>query len=395
MRRLFVLLIALMLLPLQATAQEATPATFPVFPDPSECQATPRTAAEIDAFAPLQQGTPSPETEARRLVLKGATVPASAEEITGITATARTFAACLSLNDGGKGLGLYTDNMIAELPITSDAIAYENPPLPDGKLVAVVNIITLRTFTDGRVGAIVLLDDPRAPAPVEPQFMVFVEQDGRWLIDDLPEYASPAEDEALTPAAEAAANRAAWGLIDPNPAACQIAPRDAADLTAMEGTLPPSGPNAVWPEPTPLPIWPESAPPDPETVAGIEATVAELAACAAADDPLRSASLYTDDLIASPYVSINTGPRRSGPESFAVYDLQDFGDGRIGAVIGGQSADFATPVFPLFVIFELVGDRWLISELPSPYIADDPVSGDFEFAGEVVGEAAPTPTLAP
>ena len=389
MRRLFALLVALMLLPLPATAQEATPTTFPVFPDPSECQATPRTAAEIDAFAPRQQGTPSPETDARRLVLKGSTVPASAEEIAGITATAREFAACLSLNDGGKGLGLYTDNMIAELPITSDAIAYENPPLPDGKLVAVVNIITPRTFTDGRVGAIVLLDDPRAPSPVEPQFMVFVEQDGRWLIDDLPEYAAPAEDEALIPATEAAANRAAWGLIDPDPADCQIAPRDAAELAAMEGE-PPIGPNAVRPERTPLPAWPESVPPDPDTVAGIEATVAELAACAAADEPLRSASLYTDDLIASPYFSVITGPRRSGPEAFAVYDILDFGDGRVGAVVGAQSADFATPVFPLFVIFELVGDRWLISELPSPYIADDPVSGGVEM----VAEAAPTSTLA-
>ena len=89
MRRLSTLLFALMLLPLQASAQESTPAAFPLVPDPSECQVTPRTVAEIDACAPFQRGTPSPATDARRLVLKGATEPASAEEIAGITATAR------------------------------------------------------------------------------------------------------------------------------------------------------------------------------------------------------------------------------------------------------------------------------------------------------------------
>jgi hypothetical protein len=71
----------------------------------------------------------------------------------------------------------------------------------------VVNIISPRTFTEGRVGAIGLLDDPRAPSPIEPEFMVFV--DDRWLIDDLPAFAPPNPDEALIPAAEASANRAA------------------------------------------------------------------------------------------------------------------------------------------------------------------------------------------
>ena len=137
-------------------------------------------------------------------MLKGATEPASAEEIAGITATARAFAACLSLNDGSIALGLYTDDLLAEYPISSDALTYLNPALPDGKLVAVVNILMPRTFTDGRVGAIILLDDPRAPSPVEPEFMVFVEQDGRWLIDDLPTNAQPNPDEALIPDAEAA-----------------------------------------------------------------------------------------------------------------------------------------------------------------------------------------------
>jgi hypothetical protein len=54
MRRLLALLVALTLLPFQAAAKEAIPAAFPVFPDPSECRTTPRTAAEIDAFAPFQ-----------------------------------------------------------------------------------------------------------------------------------------------------------------------------------------------------------------------------------------------------------------------------------------------------------------------------------------------------
>jgi len=64
-------------------------------------------------------------------------------------------------------------------------------------------------------------------------------------------------------------------------------------------------------------------------------------------------------------------------------------------VIGFQSDDFATPVFPLFVIFELVGDRWLISGMPSPYIEDDVVTGGIEAAVEAGVDAAPTPTLTP
>ena len=99
-----------------------------MLPDPSECQVTPRTVAEIDAFARFQRGTPSPARNARRLVLKGATEPASAEEIAGITATAREFAACLSRNDGDLMLGLYSDALLAGNPVTSDAVTSPYPP---------------------------------------------------------------------------------------------------------------------------------------------------------------------------------------------------------------------------------------------------------------------------
>lgn len=392
MRRLSTVVLTLLLLPLRVTAQEATPAAFPLTPDPSECQATPRTVAEVDALAANQPATPSAESDARRLVLKGATEPASTEQIAGITSTARELVACLSLGDWGRLFALYSAAMFGEHLVTSEDITESNPPLPDGERVALRGIISPRAFADGRVGAIVLLDDPRAPSPIEAEFMVFVKQDGQWLIDDVPAYAPPAPDEALIPAAEAAANRAAWGLVEPDPADCKVAPRDAAELAAMEGT-PPIGPNAVRPERTPPPVWPESEPAGAETVAEIEATVNELAACAAAGEYLRVASLFTDDLIASPFFSISTTSDGGDPSAIAVYAVMDYGDGRIGAVIGFQSADLATPVFPLFVVFERVDDRWLISGMPSTFIDDSPYQDGIAIEATVV--VMPTPTLAP
>jgi len=49
-----------------------------------------------------------------------------------------------------------------------------------------LGVYYVRPFSDGRVGAVLVVDDPAAPSPAEPIFAVFVHDGTRWILDATP-----------------------------------------------------------------------------------------------------------------------------------------------------------------------------------------------------------------
>lgn len=172
--------------------------------------------------------------------------------------------------------------------------------------------------------------------------------------------AAPATAQESTPAT---------GLpVTPDPAECVAAPRPIADFAALVGT----------PAPAPLENGgrERGEPTDPETTAGITATVRELVACFNAGDWQRTAALYTDAGFAADFAGMTREDLRGIEASptpidamgrvalIAVRDIERLPDGRIGAVVvvGAEG----TPDIYALLYFSQDGERWLID-----YVVDD------------------------
>ncbi len=176
-----------------ALAQDATPATgaFPVIPDPAGCQveeflaitaaATPGAAAPVGTAVEVPLG-----------------VAADAEMVAGVTATAGEILACFNAGDFLRAFSLFSDNAVRrfievdpiseeELRSSSEAIPEAAPTEQQSTLLALTDVMELE---DGRVGAFLATTDPFVgPDTV---YIVFVQQDGRWLVDDIIEFLEPA-----------------------------------------------------------------------------------------------------------------------------------------------------------------------------------------------------------
>ncbi|MDQ3695772.1 MAG: CopD family protein [Chloroflexota bacterium] len=116
----------------------------------------------------------------------------------GLTNTVRELVACSNAGDSLRRLALYSDNRIRlsypNGPTPALARMAEAPlPVPELERVALLNLDEARMMADGRASARVTIDNPLlhshslATPGVNPQEdqarLIFVEQDGRWLID--------------------------------------------------------------------------------------------------------------------------------------------------------------------------------------------------------------------
>lgn len=185
---LVVALVAMLANAIAAGAQEATPAAgigaLPVTPDPAECVVEPRTLEEIRelAGAPPDPETASPTTP--QATLRGE--PADAETIAGIVATVRQFVACVNAGDELRGYALYTDDFVRTSVLPDPSLEQPAAAEPPDERVTLLDVAYVREFPDGRVGAVVVIDDPLAPSPAEPYFFVFIRAGDRWLFDEWP-----------------------------------------------------------------------------------------------------------------------------------------------------------------------------------------------------------------
>ncbi len=181
-----------------ALAQDATPATgaFPVIPDPARCQVEARQVVEFLAItAAATPGAAAPVGTAVEVPLG---VAADAEMVAGVTATAGEILACFNAGDFLRAFSLFSDNAVRrfievdpiseeELRSSSEAIPEAAPTEQQSTLLALTDVMELE---DGRVGAFLATTDPFVgPDTV---YIVFVQQDGRWLVDDIIEFLEPA-----------------------------------------------------------------------------------------------------------------------------------------------------------------------------------------------------------
>jgi hypothetical protein len=154
----------------------------------------------------------------------------------------------------------------------------------------------------------------------------------------------------------------------PPPELCQATPPNFEELRAILAD-PLASPSAVWTPGT----MPEGRPADPETIAGITATLRELVACFNADEVLRAYGLYTDDylqrifstqdpLTQGVYDALAT-PDPVDPDErsaiLAIEDVRVFDDGTVGANVTIRYALIPVPK-RFFFTFVRDGERWLI-----------------------------------
>lgn len=183
-----------------ALAQEATPAARLGAPDPSECTVEPRPMAFFEQFI----GTPTAEQEAAMAAMAEATPdtgfqmpegePADDATIAAVLETAWQLGACINAGDfWGRYAAVFTEDYFQReferfgpLPEEElDFMAATPEPLPADSRAALLAVVDVRVLPDGRVAGLFDVQDPFAEPPGPSRFYwEFVEEDGRWLIDE-------------------------------------------------------------------------------------------------------------------------------------------------------------------------------------------------------------------
>lgn len=173
-------------------AQEATPVAELVTPDPALCQVAPRPPESLAAFVGTPPAGPStPVGAAPTPFVPPAGAAADATTVAGVTATAQELFACYNANDLARVVALFTDDYLrrsfAVEGVTAEALRLFAAP-PEARPAAereAISVRDVRLLPDGRVGALLVGRNPAATPPDFTDFTVFVERDGRYLIDDV------------------------------------------------------------------------------------------------------------------------------------------------------------------------------------------------------------------
>jgi hypothetical protein len=109
--------------------------------------------------------------------------------------------ACFNAGDFARAMAHASDSAVLQLfgpepglP-RSDAeafLGFPPEPFPAGEQARIIAITDVSMMLDGRIGAIVVSDDPvTEPAGIETEFLVLVDEDGRWVVDEYLEFTVP------------------------------------------------------------------------------------------------------------------------------------------------------------------------------------------------------------
>jgi hypothetical protein len=180
-------------------AQDATPIALPVTPDPAACLVEPRTIDDlygllgtpVPVSAQEEPSESSPASDPTEVSLP-AGEPADSAAVTAITATIVEAYACFNAGDYLRAFALYSDGALLRFteqgPFTEDIAAFflaTPETFPEEFRSSVLAVREARVLSDGRVGALVDTDDPTSPPEgTDVDFVIFVEQGGRYLIDE-------------------------------------------------------------------------------------------------------------------------------------------------------------------------------------------------------------------
>ena len=194
-------------------AQDATPAAeypYPYTPDPADC--TVEELRPIDAFVEIV-GRTTPVVEDVSVAMVPLGPPADEATVNAVSATVEAFIACINAGDPHRANSHWTENQVvwaaegAQIPEEVLRDLLEAPPevRPAEEQLTLLAISSIRVLPDGRVAAFVTITADVLP-PIT-QLFTFVEQDGRWMIDQMMDFiyegppVSPAQSrqEAATP----------------------------------------------------------------------------------------------------------------------------------------------------------------------------------------------------
>ncbi|MEJ7761624.1 MAG: hypothetical protein WKF80_02395, partial [Thermomicrobiales bacterium] len=134
------------------------------------------------AASPASSSTPAMAASASLL-------PEEATE--GITLTMERITACLNEGDFARFTALFTDaswqrgsNDVEAAQVLADVVSTPPAPLPVEKRVDLVAIRDMRSLADGRVAAVVVLNDGHDAEP-DLDLVVFERVGEVWLIDEV------------------------------------------------------------------------------------------------------------------------------------------------------------------------------------------------------------------
>jgi hypothetical protein len=182
-------------------AQEGTPEsggmTFPITPDPADCQVEPRATAELLALWYTPDGSPVP---AATPMMDATSVsvplgpPADEATTAAVTAVASEVFSCFAAGDFARATALFTDDLTRSFggePGTTveQARAFiEASPVPEpmAEPDQIISVSDVMELSDGRLGAIVV---DRSLGQQDAVYVILEQQGGRWLVDEIIDFA--------------------------------------------------------------------------------------------------------------------------------------------------------------------------------------------------------------
>lgn len=196
MSRIFALVATILLTvsSVRVDAQEATPAAYPLTPDPADCRIEPRSIESLIAV----MGTPAAASPAAPAsptpFVRPDGEPADAATAAAVIATVHEVFACANAGDFLRIYANFTDDylrhFLAGTPMNDQVIGFftASPvPLPEAEKRIIVRFEEVQLLADGRAGVVVVLDEPDDPRTEEPDYIILEQVGDRWLLDEVVE----------------------------------------------------------------------------------------------------------------------------------------------------------------------------------------------------------------
>lgn len=186
-------LATLMLAGPAAAYQDENDGTNPRVVSPEECVVDPRPADQVAGLLGLAGEGVAPPAWPTITAPLGQNL--DSETSVSIKEAAREILACFNAGDIARASALMTDNGVIrtywqltetpELRSTAQERIATVAPRPEPGQIRLVTVTDTSQLPDGRAIAFVVINDPAAPQPgPETLLFYFLNQDGKWLLDD-------------------------------------------------------------------------------------------------------------------------------------------------------------------------------------------------------------------